>query len=427
MPPPHDGPRSAAPAAASLPLIVLALFPFALGYLLSYLYRAVNAVVAPDLVREMGLSPTELGLLTSAYLASFSIFQLPLGVALDRYGPRRVQAALVALGAAGSVLFAFSDGVTKLTLARALIGIGFCGGLMASFKAVVIWVPEPRRALANGCIMSLGGLGLLFATTPLDLASQAYGWRAVFVGLAAVTLVVALLIWLAVPERASAAVAVAPLSTQIRQVGQIYSDRVFLALVPLLATTAGTHIAIQTLWAGPWFKDVAGLDRLDVANSLLAMAAGLTVSFLGTGVVADRLVRRGYSLLTVMMGFVVLFLTAQVGLVLAPSNRWVALGLWCLFAMTGHVAVLAYPWLARYFGASLSGRSNTAINLTMFVWAFLAQFGIGAIISLLPSKPGGGYPASSYQLAFGVFLAVQLLALAWYLVNYRRVRAAQAG
>lgn len=407
--------------------MVAALLPFALGYLLSYLYRAVNAVVAPDLVRELGLTPTELGLLTSAYLASFSVFQLPLGVALDRWGPRRVQTLLVALGAAGALLFAFSRGVAELTLARALIGIGFCGGLMASFKAVVIWVPEPRRALANGCIMSLGGLGLLFATTPLALASEAFGWRAVFMGLAAVTLAVAALIWLAVPEGASASVSVQPLSVQIRQVGQIYSDRVFLSLVPLLATTAGTHIAIQTLWAGPWFRDVAGLDRLEVANSLLAMAAGLTVSFLATGVIADRLVRRGYSLLTVMMGFVVLFLGAQMGLLLNPSNRWVALGLWCLFAMSGHVAVLAYPWLARYFGASLSGRSNTAINLTMFVWAFLAQYGIGAIINLMPAQPSGGYAPSSYQVAFGVFLALQVLALVWYLANYRRVRAAQAG
>jgi MFS family permease len=425
MPTTKDGPHTAAPTGVSLPLIAAALLPFALGYLLSYLYRAVNAVVAPDLVRELGLSPSELGLLTAAYLASFSVFQLPLGVALDRYGPRRVQALLVALGAAGALMFALSRSVTELTFARALIGIGFCGGLMASFKAVVIWVPEPRRALANGCIMSLGGLGLLFATTPLELASQAYGWRAVFTGLAVATLAVAALIFLAVPERKSASVTVQPLSQQIRQVGQIYSDRVFLSLVPLLATTAGTHIAIQTLWAGPWFRDVGGLDRLGVANSLLAMAAGLTVSFLATGFIADRLVRRGYSLLTVMMGFVVVFLAAQAGLLLNPENRWVALVLWCLFAMNGHVSVLAYPWVARYFGASLSGRSNTAINLTMFVWAFLAQYGIGAIIALLPAKPGGGYAPGSYQIAFGVFFALQLLALFWYLVNYRRVRAAQ--
>jgi predicted MFS family arabinose efflux permease len=408
-------------------LIVIALLPFALGYLLSYLYRAVNAVVAPDLVREIGLSASELGLLTAAYLASFSIFQLPLGVLLDRYGPRRVQAFLVALGAAGALLFALAGSALTLTLARALIGIGFCGGLMAGFKAVVIWVPEPRRALANACIMSLGGLGLICATTPLELASQSYGWRAVFFGLAAATIAVALLILLAVPERKTKATSVQPLSIQLRQVGQIYSDRIFLAVAPLLATTAGAHIAIQTLWAGPWFRDIGGLDRLGVANSLLAMAIGFSVSVLLTGLVADRLVKHGYSLLTVMMGFLVIYLGSQALLLLNPSSQWAALTLWCVFAMTGHVAVLAYPWFARYFGASLSGRSNTAINLMMFVFAFLAQYAIGWMIGHFTPRADGGYTPVSYQVAFGVIFAMQLLALAWYLFNVKRIRAAQQG
>lgn len=134
---PPDGGRTAgmgratpvsSSASPSLAMIFLALFPFALGYLLSYLYRAVNAIVAPDLVKEVGLTASELGLLTGAYLASFSLFQLPLGVMLDRYGPRRVQAILVSLGALGALLFAAASSVTTLTLARALIGIAFSGG-----------------------------------------------------------------------------------------------------------------------------------------------------------------------------------------------------------------------------------------------------------------------------------------------------------
>ena len=72
---------------------------------------------------------------------------------------------------------------------------------------------------------------------------------------------------------------------------------------PLLATTAGTHIAIQTLWAGPWFRDVAGLDRLGVANHLFAMGVAFLVGILGSGAIADWFVRRGVSELAVMTGF----------------------------------------------------------------------------------------------------------------------------
>jgi sugar phosphate permease len=70
-------------AAVSLRLMVLALAPFALGYFLSYLFRAANAVVAADLVAELGLTASELGLLTAAYLFAFAVFQLPLGILLD--------------------------------------------------------------------------------------------------------------------------------------------------------------------------------------------------------------------------------------------------------------------------------------------------------------------------------------------------------
>jgi predicted MFS family arabinose efflux permease len=423
-----QGETTAAGATAESPamtLVIAALFPFAFAYLLSYLLRAVNAIVAPNLVREIGLSAAELGLLTSAYLASFALFQLPLGVLLDRYGPRRVQTMLIALGAVGSVLFALARDVTGLTLARALIGIAFSGGLMAGFKAVVMWVPEPRRALANACIMSLGGIGLLFATTPFELAVQAWGWRAVFMGLGGVTLLSALLIFLMVPER-KGSMAVEPLGAQIGQVGRIYSDRVFLAIAPLMSATAGTHIAIQTLWAGPWLKDVAGLDRLGVANTLFLMAAAFVVSILTTGVIADLLVRCGVSLLTVMLIFLLIFLVSQVGLVLNPSDPIVMTVLWCTFAMTGHVAVLGYPWLTRYFGASVAGRSNTAVNLVMFAWAFLAQYGIGAVIGMFPAAGAGRFSPESYQAAFGLFLAIQLLTLVWYLANWRRIRAHDA-
>ena len=129
----------------SLARTVVILAPFALGYFLSYLFRAVNAIVAPNLVAEVGLTASELGLLTAAYLIGFAACQLPLGIALDSYGPRRVQACFLIAAASGALLFASADSAIGLAAARALIGIGFAGGLMSGFKAVVLWVPEPRR------------------------------------------------------------------------------------------------------------------------------------------------------------------------------------------------------------------------------------------------------------------------------------------
>jgi predicted MFS family arabinose efflux permease len=291
---------------------------------------------------------------------------------------------------------------------------------MSGFKAVVLWVPEPRRALANAAIMSFGALGLLVATVPTELAVQAVGWRAVFVGLTAITFAVASLIFLAVPEQRARAAA-EPLPGQIASLLRILRDPVFWRLAPLLATTAGSHIAIQTLWAGPWFRDVAGLDRIGVANHLMVIAVAFLVGILVSGAVADWLMRRGVGLLTVMLGFIILYLGSQLAIVLESTA--LNLPIWVAFGMTGQVAVLAYPWLSLYFGAAASGRATTAMNLVLFLYAFGVQYAIGAIIDLFPTAATGGYDPRGYQVGFGLFLAAQVLALGWYLRGRRSLAA----
>ena len=403
----------------ALPLVMMALGPFALGYFLSYVFRAVNAVVEEDLVREIGLSPSELGFMTAAYLGAFALFQLPLGVLLDRYGPRRVQTVLMVIAALGALLFAFaSDGMT-LTIARALIGLGVAGGLMSGFKSVVLWISEPRRALANSFVMSAGAIGLLVATRPIQEATELLGWRQVFLILAGLTFLVALAIFLVVPEKQRTAGAES-LGQQVGDILRIFRDPAIISMAPLLATTAGVHVAIQTLWAGPWFRDVLGAGREEVANQLFYMAAAFFFGILFTGAIADWFARRGMSLLSVMVGFQLMYLAAQAGIVLQWTNY--ALVLWLIFGMSGQVAILAYPWLASYFGSALSGRAHTAVNLLIFACAFVAQYAIGAIIELYPEPAGGGYPVKSYTTAFGAFLVIQIAAMIWFALTAGFIR-----
>jgi len=403
----------------SLGITVLALGPFALGYFMSYLFRAVNAIVEGELVRDIGLSPSELGLMTAAYLAAFALFQLPLGILLDRYGPRRVQAVLLSVAAIGAVVFAFGQSALMLTVGRALIGLGVAGGLMGGFKSVVIWVSEPRRALANSFVMSAGAIGLLVATRPLQEATDMFGWRQVFLLLAGVTFLVALVIFFIVPEKQSAGSS-DTLERQVGDLARIFRDPAIISLAPLLGTTAGVHIAIQTLWAAPYFRDVMGAGREEVANLLFYMAASFFFGILFTGAAADWLARRGVSLLTVMLGFMVIYLVAQIGIVLQIKEY--SLIFWLAFGMTGQVAILAYPWLATYFGSSLSGRAHTAVNLLIFGCAFIAQYVMGAIIELYPQPAPGQYDPASYETAFGAFLALQLAMLAWFIVTAQYIR-----
>jgi MFS family permease len=409
-----------APSRLSPTLVLGVLAPFALGYFLSYLYRAVNAVTAPDLVRDIGLSATELGFLTAAYLLAFAGFQVPLGVLLDRFGPRRVQAVLMALTGLGALIFALAGGLWGLSAGRALIGIGCAGGLMAGFKAVALWVSEERRALANSVIMAVGGLGIFAATLPANFAIQALGWRGMFMGLVALSLAVGLFILLAAPERPGRQAAES-WAQQFRVVGAIYADPVFWRIAPLVALTAGVHIAIQTLWAGPWLRDVAGFSRDGVAAYLGIMAIGFLVGTLIIGAVADWLGRRGIGLLHIMLGYIAVFMAVELAIIL----EWTAAAgmLWLMFGMIGQSGILAYPWLSRYFGVSLAGRANTALNFVVFTTAFLAQYLIGTVIDLWPTTSQGNYQPEAYQAAFGAFLGLQVLALVWYLLKAPDQRA----
>ena len=126
------------------------LLPFAAAYFLSYVYRSVNAVIAPDLARDFSLSAANLGLLTSAYFLTFAAFQLPLGLLLDRFGPRRTDAVLLLIAALGALVFAFAPVLPVLIFGRALIGLGVSGCLMSGIKANVVWFPLSRLGSMNG-------------------------------------------------------------------------------------------------------------------------------------------------------------------------------------------------------------------------------------------------------------------------------------
>jgi predicted MFS family arabinose efflux permease len=396
----------------TLPRILLtALLPFAAGYFMSYLLRAVNAVVAPDLVKDLGLTPAELGLLTAAYLGAFALFQLPLGVLLDRYGPRKVQAGLLSIAALGCLAFAFAEEFLGLFAARALIGLGFSAGLMASYKSSATWVPIERRSLANTAIMSFGALGLVVATEPTQYLVALIGWRNAFVVFAGLILLAALFILTAAPRKDTVGEP-APLKQQLAEMLAILKSPLFWRLAPLLGLTSGVQIGVQTLWAGPWLRDVMGLTREEVGRHLLFMAASFMVGIFSVGLVADRMGRRGIGPMQVMLGFILLYLMAQTLIVFRVEG--LMFPAWLAVAAFGQVAVLAFPWFAARIGKDLAGRANASINFSMFVVAFAAQYLVGLIIGLFPATETG-YSPEGYSWALGLFLIAQLLALFWYL------------
>ena len=382
--------------------------PFACGYYFSYFFRVVNAVISPDLVRDVGVDANRLGLLTSAYFLAFAAAQLPIGIALDRFGPRRVNASLLLVAATGALVFSASSSLGGLAAGRALIGLGVSGCLMSSLKVFSLWFPMNRFATLSGWLLAIGGLGALSASAPVEALLRVTDWRHVFDGLAAATFVAAMLVFFVVPERAESAPR-AGLGELVGGFRTVYGDRVFWRIGMISMTVQAVFLATQGLWAAPWLRDVARFDRTEVAGVLFAMAIATTAGFASSGFAADRLGRRGIPPLTLYKCGAVA--STALTVLFALGVTAVAVPAWCLFAFVGPVSTLSYTILTRRYERTLTGRANTALNLLAFLGAFAMQWGIGAIVSLWAQEEGGHYPVAAYSAAFWVATVVQLAAL----------------
>ncbi|MBI4990270.1 MAG: MFS transporter [Rhodocyclales bacterium] len=388
--------------------------PFAAGYYLSYLLRTVNAVIAPELTRELSLSAADLGLLTSTYLLAFGAFQIPLGILLDRYGARRVEAALLLFTALGAALFAYGHTLAELAVARGLIGLGVSACLMAGFKSFTQSFPSDRQASLTGAIMASGGLGALTASLPLEAALPLIGWRGAFIALTLLAGLVAAAIFFVVPEHRAEA-AHHTLAEQWRGVAEVFRSRVFWRFAPQAGLFAGGFMALQGLWAVPWLMTVSGASRSLAAEHLFAMGIAMLACNLGIAALATRLSRAGIRPVMLLSGGTALALVCELAIILGAAFT---LPLWAAFGLFVSTSSLGYSVLAAHFPPALSGRVTTALNLLAFVGAFGLQWGIGVLVDALGAV--GLDPVASYRIAFGAMFAMQAMAYAWFVLEGRR-------
>lgn len=386
--------------------------PYAVGYFLSYLLRTVNAVMAPELSNGLGISAADLGLLTSAYLAAFAAMQLPLGICLDRFGPRRVQAALLCVAALGCAGFALGQNLAQLFLARALIGAGVSASLMAAYKSFSLWFPPSRQASLNAAIMVAGGLGALTSSSPFSFLLPIVGWRSIFAGLALLAVAVALLI-LRSPDK-PVAQQTQGLGDQLTVVGRIMGSRSFWRFAPLIATVNGGFTALQSLWAVPWLTEVVGLERSEAAWYLLLLNVALMAGYATVATQLHRLTRRGWGLGHIMVGGGVLLQLTSLALIVGVpggSAPWVLLGL--VYATTN----LTYAHHASRYPSAVSGRANTCLNLAMFLGSFGFQWGFGLVADL--AQAYGTTRGDGLSIAWELLLGLQFASLLWFTLSRR--------
>lgn len=403
---------------------------FASAYFLSYAFRAVNAVIAPDLLQDVGLQNADLGLLSSAYFLSFAALQLPLGIWLDKYGPRKTETALLMFAAAGAAIFASSNSLSGLWMGRALIGVGVSACLMASFKAYRQWFPPERQAQLASWMLVAGTSGALAATVPVSAALPAIGWRGVFWVMSAMIMASAAAIFFLLKKAEAALPApVAPTAqphdkASTSGYAAVFSNPFFRRTGLLGAVNHGSFVALQTLWAGPWMTTVLGMSKEETAQILFLINLCLLLAYLVLAWWAPRHVShdgsRGFPVMRIITIGGTGMIVAQLAMLMTSASwSWM---LWIVLAVCVTVGTLAQTSMSLSFPSSLAGRANTAFNLLLFVGAFAVQWGIGLLIDVFTAY--GASPADAMRGAFAICLACQAVSLAVFILDRAQPRIA---
>lgn len=382
---------------------------FAAAYVLSYGFRAINAVIAQPLVAELGLSAAQLGLLASAYFLSFALMQLPVGIMLDRYGPRRVEAVLIVAAAAGAFIFAVAESFAWLWIGRALIGIGVSACLMAAVKAYSLYFRPHMQASLSSWMLMAGSLGALTVTTPVEAALPLLGWRGVFAVAGVLCLLACAALWFALP------VLFRPQKTQtVREMSQgfslIFRHPHFWRVAPLAMITQGGFMAFHGLWVGPWFTGTIGLSNAQAAQNMFWISAVLMLGYFLLGFMTRRISKAGGDEDQIMlwgMGLSLVLFAVQIWQG-AGSSLWG----WLVHALLISSGIMTYATCNKPFPKQLTGRSSTALNLMIFIGAFSIQWGIGLGIDAFQAA---GFSASdAMRASLAVLWLLQLGSWLWY-------------
>ena len=385
----------------------------AAAYMVSQTLRNSIGVIAPDLAAELDLSAADIGLLSSAFFIAFAAAQLPLGVCLDRFGPKACMLACTGIAVLGSLLFAAAATPLGLVFARALMGLGCSCYLMAPLTLYARRFPAERFSTLVGIQLGLGTIGTLLATAPLAFSAAAVGWRMTFVLIAAAMALAGALLVAVVPrDRASAASAVRRESLRESIAGTLAALRtpsvVRLFLMQLSAYSSFTLIV--GLWGGPYLTHIYGYGLTERGDLLFLAAAGQSLGLLLFG--PTERVFGGHKL-PVLVGS---GLTAASLLGLAIAGKLPPAGLVAWLTAFGMASAYTAVLIAHgktLFPPALVGRGMTLLNIGTMGGVFLSQSLTGAIIDLFPPV-GGAYPLAAYRTVFATQAAFVVVTMIPY-------------
>ncbi len=418
-------PSAASPLVVPVPvrMMVTLITMLALTTLLSQFFRTALAVIAPELIRDLGLSSQMLGLANGGFFAALLVAQIAVGVFFDRVGVRLTVSVVSAFMVLGAALHAVAYTGEMLVLARIVTGFGCAASFMGALILVSQWFPRERWATVLSWVFSLSQLGILAAGTPLALITTAIGWRSAFVLAAGLSAVVGVLFFLLVRDRSPVPATASEPTERPATPGALQGLGLIVRLpgiLPVFALFGVAYAAVTTvsgLWAGPYLKDIHGLDIEMRGYVLTAMALMQMLALLAYGPL-DRVFNTRKWI--VVPGAAVTLAVLVALAMLSSPPLWLALTL--LMLMSGFCCYnpILLAHMRAHFPDSLAGRGATTGNIAQL----LGSAALPILTGFIPAMFAGsdGYAPEAYRLIF-LTLALALGAgLAVYAMGARDVK-----
>ncbi|MDO5115512.1 MAG: MFS transporter [Synergistaceae bacterium] len=408
------------------PLFFRLLIPFGFAFFIGMFMGSINSILAPVIVADFGLSPADLGFISSVNLISFGLAQIPLGVSLDRRGAKKTLAVMLVIAFVGVLLFAAARGYLSLLASRALMGVGFSGSLMASFKAYAHWLPRKRLALVYSIQSVLGGIGFMAATRPVSIALEYMPWRTLIMLCAGAVFLSVLMLALVVPDDSPSGEASGDsLAKVFKEMLKFAGDKRFIYVAPVVTATEAVLFSFSYLWLGPWLRDVAMLDERAVGLLLLLSSTGIAAGYLLNGVLADLFARLNWltwEKLYLYSGLLFTLLFAALTFCGGPLTAPLWAGVMFLSTMT----MISFPIIGRLFETNETGRIFALLNFVIFLVSFAVQWLLGVILNFYPIVDGRFSPAG-YKVALCLILLMNAAATAHLYISIPKIEKLKKG
>ncbi len=383
------------------------LAPVLLAFSLSQFFRSAQALLAESLRVELSATPEQLGLISGSFHFAFALMQIPVGVMLDRYGPRLTNGVMMIVTVVGVMIFANAHSVVGLMAGQAVIGLGCSAAFMAALVLASRWVAPEKFAATSGLIVAFSLLGVLASATPLAALIEFRGWREAYYGLAGLSALSVVLTFVMVrdapPNHSFHSRKGETVVEALRGMVSVWKNRQVWFLIGVAFFSYPAILTVRGLWGGPYLQDVFHLGAVDVGNVLLVMTIGMIIGPPAYGQLSRLMGGAAHRLIifAVLAAAVLCFLQALVG----QTALGVATVLLVAHGLLGSCATLNYAASRAAVPEHLIGRALTTVNLATFGGLFVLQSIAGVIIGRFEPGASEGYQVMFVFLGCGLAVA----------------------